>query len=67
MFPNNCKRKINSLVGSGEGNTPSSGLVESFLRFTDVCQSDSFAFYFFFFFLVGGELLYNIVVVFVIH
>ena len=53
MFPNNCKRKINSLVGSGEGNTPSSGLVESFLRFTDVCQSDSFAFYFFFF-LVGG-------------
>ena len=50
MFPNNCKRKINSLVGSGEGNTPSSGLVESFLRFTDVCQSDSFAFYFFFFF-----------------
>ena len=66
MFPNNCKRKINSLVGSGEGNTPSSGLVESFLRFTDVCQSDSFAFYFFFF-LVGGELLYNIVVVFVIH
>ena len=49
MFPNTCKRKINSLVGSGEGNTPSSGLVESFLRFIDVCQSYSFASFFFFF------------------
>ena len=45
MFPNTCKFKINSLVGSREGNTPSTRLIESFLRFTDVCQSDSFAFY----------------------
>ena len=38
------KYKINSLVGSREG-TPSTWLIESFLRFTDVRQSDSFAFY----------------------
>ena len=44
MFPNTWKYKINSLVGSREG-TPSTWLIESFLRFTDVRQSDSFAFY----------------------